>query len=917
MPETANENAKVVSAFEAVLTKAQELNDQSQYREAIALLVTIPEGDEFYFRAQALLAQIHWVLSEDDLALEYATAARATKMPLRRATTIRDRLAPGAYLDPTATEALTSSGYTFTHASYYVAKKGNYGDLVLPWSVRRMVERQNPVASWQAQHVHRVVDEQTLERINATDGLFIGGGGLFLPDTMPNANSGWQWNIPNDMLERITTPIAVTAVGLNLFPGQEFEGDTFRKSLTKLVEKSTIFGLRNNGSVRRVQEMLPAELAEKVQFLPCPTTLNGLLMPAFEGRPRNRDKQVVHLNAAFDRSERRFAGDYADFLAQVATFIRSLPEHVEVRCAAHLRNDETIANDLESQHGITIPIDRLQDMTAREGLDLYASSSLVIGMRGHAGMIPFGVGTPIISLVSHPKLQYFLDDIGHSDWGISVHDEQLGAKLLELTTDVLENEDRYRGEVLAARSVLNDITTSVVSQLTPVLPASPQRDAARVNLEPGRTPTVGFITAFDNAINWSAPVAEEVVARGGKVRFFVPTDDRHALSEKQLERIDSFPITSLTLPQIADEARASCDVVIPMLPGHGAFDLVELMRGDATVAETGPQTTHPVIAGGFFGVMANNPHHGYQMRLGFDVLALNSESDRELFAELVDGLGLSTDSLLVSGLALLSGSPEPQKTGPIKRLLFADQPSVPSNPEERRYIYRSLIAYANAHPEREVVIKPRTRPGEGTFHKSEYTPEQVLETLEFPPNFSIDYTSIAVQLDYTDLVLTVSSTAAVEALGKGCRVAIISDLGVNQNLMNPMFARSGLLRTFAQITADEIGSPNADWLQSYFPGEPTVTPAAALLNRVSELLESGERPGIPLLQSPFGISYRAARITVEAEKAARRKADAERKAKRKPPVAKKAAPATPASLPRRVVRRLRRELAARRKRNAQ
>ena len=910
MPE--NEIAKAPSKFEAVLARAQELNDQSHYRDAITLLVTVPKDDEFYFRAQALLAQIHWVLGEDDLALEYATAARATKLPLRRATTIRDRLAPGAYLDPTATESLTSSGYTFTHASYYVAKKGNYGDLVLPWSVRRMVERQNPVASWQAQHVHRVVDEQTVERINATDGLFIGGGGLFLPDTMPNANSGWQWNVSNEMLEKITAPIAVTAVGLNLFPGQEFEGDTFVKSLTKLVEKSTVFGLRNNGSVRRVQEMLPAELAAKVQFLPCPTTLNGLLMPAFEGGERNRDKQVVHLNAAFDRSERRFAGDYADFLAQVATFIRSLPEHVEVRCAAHLRNDETIANDLKSQHDIELPIDRLQDMTAREGLDLYASSSLVIGMRGHAGMIPFGVGTPIISLVSHPKMQYFLDDIGHSDWGISVHDPELGAKLLELATDVLEHEDRYRGEVLAAREVLNQVTLGVVAQLTPVLPASPEREAARINLEPRRTPTVGFITAFDNAINWSAPVAEEVIARGGKVRFFVPTDDRHALSEKQLERIASFPVSSLSLDQVAAEVRASCDVVIPMLPGHGAFDLVELLRGNATVADAGPGTTHPVVAGGFFGVLANNPHHGYQMRLGFDVLALNSEPDRALFAQLAEGLGLSTENMLVSGLALLSGSPEPQKTGPIRRLLFADQPSVPSNPEERRHIYRSLIAYAIAHPEREVVIKPRTRPGEGTFHKSDYSPEQVLEALEFPPNFSIDYTAIATQLDYTDLVLTVSSTAAIEALGRGCRVAIISDLGVNQNLMNPMFAGSGLLRTFAQISADEIGAPDAAWLASYFPGEPSVTPAAALLDRVNELLESGERPGIHLLQSPFGVAYRAARISVEAEKAARREADAARKRKAKPG-AKKGTPAAPASIPRRLVRRLRRELAARRK----
>jgi hypothetical protein len=39
-------------------------------------------------------------------------------------------------------------------------------------------------------------------------------------------------------------------------------------------------------------------------------------------------------------------------------------------------------------------------------------------MRGHAGMIPFGCGTPIISLVSHPKMAYFLADIERPEWGV-------------------------------------------------------------------------------------------------------------------------------------------------------------------------------------------------------------------------------------------------------------------------------------------------------------------------------------------------------------------------------------------------------------------------------------------------------------------------------------------------------------------
>ena len=77
-----------------------------------------------------------------------------------------------------------------------------------------------------------------------------------------------------------------------------------------------------------------------------------------------------------------------------------------------------------------------------------------IGMRGHAGMIPFGVGTPIISLVSHPKLRYFLEDIGHAEWGLPIFEEHLGDRLVELASAVLGDPEKYRMAVSGARESL-------------------------------------------------------------------------------------------------------------------------------------------------------------------------------------------------------------------------------------------------------------------------------------------------------------------------------------------------------------------------------------------------------------------------------------------------------------------------------
>ncbi|MCC9690569.1 hypothetical protein [Streptomyces sp. MNU103] len=90
---------------------------------------------------------------------------------------------------------------------------------------------------------------------------------------------------------------------------------------------------------------------------------------------------------------------------------------------AHSLDDEKIAFDLRREYGISLPVVPMYDFGNDEIRDLYARTRLVIGMRGHAGMIPFGVGTPIVSLISHPKMAYFLADIERPEWGVSVHDK--------------------------------------------------------------------------------------------------------------------------------------------------------------------------------------------------------------------------------------------------------------------------------------------------------------------------------------------------------------------------------------------------------------------------------------------------------------------------------------------------------------
>lgn len=75
-------------------------------------------------------------------------------------------------------------------------------------------------------------------------------------------------------------------------------------------------------------------------------------------------------------------------------------------------------------------------------------------MRGHATMIPFGCGSPVLSLVPHPKLATFLADIGRPEWGLSVYEGDLGARLAERATALLDAHPDAAADVRARQAVL-------------------------------------------------------------------------------------------------------------------------------------------------------------------------------------------------------------------------------------------------------------------------------------------------------------------------------------------------------------------------------------------------------------------------------------------------------------------------------
>jgi polysaccharide pyruvyl transferase WcaK-like protein len=140
-----------------------------------------------------------------------------------------------------------------------------------------------------------------------------------------------------------------------------------------------------------------------------------------------------------------------------------------VKCAVHSLDDERITFDLRREHGIALPVIPMYDFSNDEIRETCARTRLVIGMRGHAGMIPFGVGTPVVGLISHPKMAYFLNDIERPEWGVSVHERELGAVLTERAQEILDNHARTVADVHERQERLWRVTEENAAVIRDVL----------------------------------------------------------------------------------------------------------------------------------------------------------------------------------------------------------------------------------------------------------------------------------------------------------------------------------------------------------------------------------------------------------------------------------------------------------------
>lgn len=252
----------------------------------------------------------------------------------------------------------------------------------------------------------------------------------------------------------------------------------------------------------------------------------------------------------------------------------------------------------------------------------------------------------------------------------------------------------------------------------------------------------------------------------------------------------------------------------------------------------------PVVVAGLPGMAIPAQRGALDYRRHADLLVVHSHREERAFAELGRRIGvqvptalatlpfarsrsrmvpadrarvLAADSAGPSGTLVAERPSEPRAVRmPATDIVFAAQALVPTGRDERAEIAATLVRAAEADPNRRVVVKLRSRPGESETHLERDAYLDLLPAKR-PANLVVSYGSMAQALSTAAGLVTVSSTAAVEAVAQGVPVIALDSFGVRKSLLNTVFVGSGLLGGRGEVVAGRFRHPHPVWLRdNYF-----------------------------------------------------------------------------------------------------
>ncbi|MEV7806782.1 DUF6716 putative glycosyltransferase [Microbispora sp. NPDC088329] len=312
------------------------------------------------------------------------------------------------------------------------------------------------------------------------------------------------------------------------------------------------------------------------------------------------------------------------------------------------------------------------------------------------------------------------------------------------------------------------------------------------------------------------------------------------------------------------------DVVLLACTGPVVDALAATPAGPLSGPLPGPR---PVLVSGLPGISVPATEKAWLFRSGCDLFVVHSAREVAEFSEIGARLGGGGAVALarLPYLDLLHREACGDDAGGVRdRVVFATQAKVPRRREERERILLALAELARARPGLDVVVKLRARDDERQTHNERHHYERLWTAMEaegrVPPG-AVRFAAgpMHEHLSRAAGFVTVSSTAALEAIAANVPLLVLSDFGVGAEMINLVFEGSGCLGTLGDLAEADFRFPAEEWCRdNYFHDRS----AGDWTGRVATLVAAARagtlEPARSLLDGPeHAAARRRARLRLE------------------------------------------------------
>ncbi|SAI74838.1 Uncharacterised protein [Bordetella ansorpii] len=252
----------------------------------------------------------------------------------------------------------------------------------------------------------------------------------------------------------------------------------------------------------------------------------------------------------------------------------------------------------------------------------------------------------------------------------------------------------------------------------------------------------------------------------------------------------------------------------------------------------------PFFVSLFPGIVLRSQLDAFITRLRCDLVLLNSRADLESYGRICDLLRVPFNGILYGAGWFEAAAVDRATEAPLT--VFFEQIDVPHRKPQRRALADGLARLALRHPERQFLIKARD-PVAGTGRRSRgvdgHIDDRVSDFVACQrrlPNLHISQAPVSQLLSDADSCVTISSSAAIEALLMGRRTYLLADYPARQNY-GGFFQGSGLLVRLADLDPGRQPAPIKEWLHANVMDPRTTLPE---IRRAIERQQKNPRPCI-------------------------------------------------------------------------